>query len=95
MCQALIYLSVGLSKQRLSSTEGGIRYLYQAGELEGGRRRATDPIWSVTTHEIDHTQILVGQPVMYWLRDGPKRSFVREELQVVPWDTELPPEGVL
>jgi len=22
-----------------------IRYLYQPGDLEGGRRRATDPVW--------------------------------------------------
>ena len=36
-----------------------------------------------------------GEPVVYYLRDGPKRGFVREELQVVPWNTELPPEGVL
>ena len=24
-----------------------VRYLYQQGELEGGIKRATDPIWSV------------------------------------------------
>ena len=29
---------------------------------------------------------------MYYLSGGPKRSFVREELQVVPEDTELPPK---
>ncbi len=85
------------SEQETSFPEMGdlVRYLYEPGELEGGRRRATDPIWSVTTHEIDHSITKVGQPIMYWLRDGPKRSFVREELQVVPWDTELPPKGVL
>jgi len=86
---------VGLAEQRLSSPEGGVRYLYQPGELEGGRRRATDTVWSIETFQIAHSQIQAGQPVMYWLRDGPKWSFVREELQVVPWDTELPPEGVL
>ena len=31
---------------------------------------------------------------MYYLSGGPKRSFVREELQVVPEDTELPPKKV-
>ena len=35
-----------------------------------------------------------GQPVLYYLYDGPKRSFVREELQVVPEDTELPPKRI-
>ena len=29
-----------------------VRYLYLPGELEGGRRRATDPTWSLTTHYI-------------------------------------------
>ena len=28
---------------------------------------------------------------MYYLFDGPKRGFVREELMVVPPDTVLPP----
>ena len=32
------------------------------------------------------------QPVLYYLRDGPKRGFVREELLVVPPNTQLPPE---
>ena len=28
---------------------------------------------------------------MYYLFDGPKLGFVREELMVVPSDTQLPP----
>ena len=32
---------------------------------------------------------------MYYLRDGPKRSFVREKLLVVPPDTKLPPAGLI
>ena len=31
------------------------------------------------------------EPVVYYLYDGPKRGFVREELMVVPPDTQLPP----
>jgi hypothetical protein len=31
-----------------------VRYLYQPGELEGGRRRATDPVWSLTIHTVHH-----------------------------------------
>ena len=37
---------VGLKEQKLSSGVG-VRYLYQPGELEGGRRRATNPVWSL------------------------------------------------
>ena len=39
-----------------------------------------------------------NQPVFYYLdrsQDEPKRSFVREELQVVSEDTESPPDFVL
>ena len=67
-----------------------IRYLYQPGELEGGeRRRATDPIWSLDTYEI--SQVMGKDPLVYYLHDAPKRGFVREELLVVPNDTQLPP----
>ena len=35
-----------------------------------------------------------GNRVMYYLKDGPERAFVREELMLIPEDTELPPEYV-
>ena len=72
-----------------------VRYLYQPGELEGGeRRRATDPIWSLDFYEI--RQVFNSNPIVYYLHHGtnspaPKRGFVREELLVVPDDTQLPP----
>ena len=73
-----------------------VRYLYQPGELEGGeRRRATDPIWSLDLYEI--RQVMPhSQPIVYYLHHGtnspaPKHGFVREELLVVPDDTQLPP----
>ena len=69
-----------------------LRYLFQPGELEGGRRRATDPIWSLKVYEIEKIMIKPDAPVIYYLFDGPKRGFVREELLVVPPNTELPPE---
>ena len=69
-----------------------VRYLYQPGELEGGRRRATDPIWSLNVYEIEKIMIKPDAPVIYYLFDGPKRWFVREELLVVPPNIELPPE---
>ena len=68
-----------------------MRYLYQPGELEGGGRRTTDPIWSLKVYNIEKVVTKPKEPVMYYLFDGPKRGFVREELMVVPLDTQLPP----
>ena len=86
---------VGLKEERL--TPGvKVRYLYAPGELEGGNQRATDPIWSLGIYDILRTVVSANQPVLYYLSDGaPKRNFVREELQVVPEDTELPPDRIL
>ena len=61
-----------------------VRYLYAPGELEGGNvRRATDPIWSLSVHEINSSVRAPNQPVIYYLQNGPKRAFVRKELQIV------------
>ena len=80
---------IGFKEQKLPPGVG-VRYLYQPGELEGGRRRATDPTWSLTVHRVERTVTKSGDPVVYYL-DGPSRGFVREELQVVPPDTQSPP----
>ena len=81
---------VGLKEKRLPSGVK-VRYLLSPGEDEGGeRRRATDPIWSIEVYNLSQVQVSPDQPVLYYLLDEPKRSFVREELQVVPEDTELP-----
>ena len=85
---------VGFDEVRLSPF-AKVRYLFSLGEYEGGeRRRATDPVWSLEIFELSHSKVSPDQPVMYYLSAGPKRSFVREELQVVPEDTELPPKHV-
>ena len=81
----------------------GVRYLYQPGELEGGdRRRATDPIWSLDVYRLGRSVVKPDEPILYHLDGGarssmtvPRRGFVREELLVVPPDTQLPPDGVL
>ena len=86
--------ATGLEEQKFPSTVG-VRYLYQPGELEGGRRRATDPVWSLEVHRLGRSVTRSGEPVLYYLQDGPPRGFVREELLVVPPDTQLPPDGVL
>ena len=67
-------------------------------ELEGGRRRTTDMNWSPQVYYIRKSLVQKNQPVLYWLIDnegnGPKRSFVREKLQIVK-DVQLPPQWVL
>ena len=68
-----------------------VRYLYQPGELEGGTKRATDPIWSLKVYQVVENKTKPNEPVVYCLSDGPKRGFVREELLVVPPNTQLPP----
>ncbi|CAB5394849.1 unnamed protein product [Rhizophagus irregularis] len=53
----------------------------------------------LTYHTIARAFKKKNQPVLYWLIDDdgkePERSFVREELLVIPDDTELPPQWVL
>ena len=65
-------------------------YLCQPSELEGGRKRATDPIWSLKLYHIEETITKPNELILYYLHDGPKRGFVPEELLIVPDDTELP-----
>ena len=64
-----------------------VRYLYQPGELEGGKRRATDPVWSVDIHKIGYNIVTQGIRVYYLKPPAPKRGFVKEELLIVPADT--------
>ena len=84
---------VGLNEKKLPSLVM-VRYLYEPGELEGGTKRATDPIWSLDVYSIERVFIKPKQPILYYLADGPKRGFVREELLVVPPNTQLPPTNV-
>ena len=70
-----------------------VRYLYSPGEGEDGERRhATDPIWSLEIYDLSRSVVSANQPVFYCLSGWPRRSFVREEFQVVPNHTELPPK---
>jgi hypothetical protein len=87
--------ATGMAETRLPA-DVLVRYLYQPGELEGGqRRRATDAFWSLKGYEIDHATRARARPVLYYLRNGPRRSFVREELLVIPRDTEPTPSIIL
>ena len=88
---------VGLGEQKLPSGVG-VRYLYQPGELEGGRRHATDPMWSIRVYRLERSMTKAGEPLLYYLdvpSHEPACGFVREELLVVPSDKVLPPDGVL
>lgn len=75
--------------------DGLYRYLLLPGEEhEDQRKRATDRIWSKNTYRLSE---IIGTPrnrVMYYLQDGPERVFVKEELMLIPEDTELPPDYV-
>ena len=81
---------VGVNEKKLPPLIN-VRYLYQPGELEGGTKRATDPIWSLKVFQVVENKTKPNEPVVYYLSDGPKRGFVREELLVVPPNTQLPP----
>jgi hypothetical protein len=84
-----------------------VRYLLEPGEIEGDtRRRATDPIWSLEMYDIeDVTKSLSleglsaehsSQPYLYKLRHFKKnRRFVKDELLIVPAQSELPPDNIL
>ena len=85
---------VGFMEPRLQSMTS-VRYLLEDNELEGGKRRATDPNWSNDIYYIKYSQVAKGQPVLYRLKKLPHRYFVREELLVVPEDSELPPTNIL
>ena len=82
---------VGKKEKRLDSSVN-VRYLFAPGELEGGGKRATHPNWSQKVFNISSSIANENEPVLYYLKDGPKRGFVREELMIVPKGTELPPE---
>lgn len=87
---AFYHSPVGINEKKLP-TLVYVRYLYQPGELEGGCKRATDPVWSLKVHNIEKSVTKPGEPVLYYLQNGPKRGFIREELLVVPPNSVLPP----
>ena len=62
--------------------------------MKGGQRRATGSIWSVKVLNIEKSLVNKGEPILYYLKDGLKCGFVREELEIVPPRNELPPRGI-
>ena len=75
--------------------DGLYHYLLQPNEeYDVQRHRATDRIWSKKTYRLREIVENPGYHVMCYLPDGPERTFVSEELMLIPEDTELPPDYV-
>ena len=53
-----------------------------------------DRVWSKKTYRLREIVEDPGNRVMYYLKDGHERAFVKEELMLIPEDTELPPDYV-
>ena len=67
--------------------DGFYRHIYQAAEQHGHqRRRATYFNCSKSTYLLSEIVQEPGNRVIYFLQDGPNRSFVREELMLIPED---------
>ena len=71
------------------------QYLLQPGEEHNDQwHRATDRVWSKGTYRFREIIEDSGNCMMYYLKDGPERASVSEELMLIPDDTELPPDYV-
>ena len=82
-------------KEKLLPEDGLYRYLLKPGEEhKDSKRRATDNIWSRKTFRLSDIEQIPEQRVIYHISDGPQRAFVREELMLIPEDTQLPPDWV-
>lgn len=91
------YRPIGMD-EKILDIYSKVRHLLLPEDLPGNKRRATDPNWTLVVFNIDRIIVEDEKPVLYYLKKGPnsddsppKRSFVREELFVVPPDTEMPP----
>ena len=73
----------GLKEQKLPSGVA-VRYLYQPDELEGGRRRATDPVWSPQVYRLGRSVTELDEPVLYYLLDGPRGGSSARSLLLCP-----------
>ena len=61
--------------------DGLYRYLLQPSEEHDDQRRiATDRIWSKGTYRLREIVEDAGNHMVYYLRDGPEKAFVSEEL---------------
>ena len=91
--------TVSLDKKYPEETvlpENGLnRYLYQPGEQHGDQnRRATNLIWSKNTYRLDRIVQEPGNRILYYLQDGPDRTFVSEESIHIFEEAQVPPDWV-
>ena len=72
--------------------DGIYRYLLKPGEEHNDtRRRETDNYWSRKTYSLEEVIKEKGNRIMYKLNG---RTFVKEELMSIPYDTVSPPDWV-
>ena len=72
--------------------DGLYRYLLQPGEEHDDQCKRKQPIgYGLENLQIERNCEDSGNCVMYYLKDGPGRAFVKEELMLIPEDTESPP----
>ena len=75
--------------------DGLYHHLLQPGEEHDDQhKRAMDRTWSKKTYKLRETVENPGNHVMYYMKNGSERAFVKEELMLIPKDTELPPDYV-
>lgn len=81
--------------EEILQLDGLYRYLLKPGKEYGdSSKRATDNSWSRDVFRLNRAIDGNENRLMYYLTDGPERSFFREELLLIPEDTELPPDYV-
>ena len=83
-----------MMKSNTIDASKNVRYLYAPGELEGVQSRATHSVWSMEVYNVERLVVNEDEPFLYYLNDGLKHGFVREELKLIPPGTELTPEEV-
>ena len=72
--------------------EDGLYYylLQLREEHDDQHKRTTDRIWSKKTYRVSEAMLCTSNWVTYHLKDGLERVFMKEELMLIPKDTELP-----
>ena len=70
--------------------DGLYHHLLQPGkEQDDQHKKATDRTWSKKTYRLSEVMSSPDNQVMYHLKDGPERVFIKEELMLICEDTEL------
>ena len=102
MAEARVIIAHELQKQGDFSFLGGsalalgyAAFSTSLASSKGEKKIATAPFWSVKVKTLSSSVAKPNETVVYYLRNGPKRGFVREELLIVRPNTQLPPSYVI